>query len=106
MFVDWQSRARALRGCASHPQCSGRCHRTQRHADLGCCLQVSSKLQAAEDRLRKMQAVISTDAEAEKSLSGQLERLHRWLSGLVNAAPDGVGWRLQSKRHACGAESQ
>lgn len=51
-------------------------------------VQVIGKLQAAEGRLHKMQGVISTDAEAEKCLSGLLERMHRRLVGLVNAAPE------------------
>lgn len=50
-------------------------------------LQVNSKLQAAQETMRKMQGVISTDAEAEKCLSGMLERFHRRLVGLVSAAP-------------------
>ena len=54
-------------------------------------LQVSSKLQAAQETMRKMQGVISTDAEAEKCLSGMLERFHRRLSGLVSAAPVSAG---------------
>ena len=36
--------------------------------------------------MRKMQGVISTDAEAEKCLSGLLEKMHMRLMGLVNAA--------------------
>lgn len=51
-------------------------------------LQISTKLQAEQERLRKMQGVISTDAEAEKCLSGMLENLHRRLVGLVSAAPE------------------
>lgn len=51
-------------------------------------LQVNLKLQAAQDRMRRMQGVISTDAEAEKCLSGMLEKLHRRLVGLVSAAPE------------------
>ena len=36
--------------------------------------------------MRKMQGVISTDAETEKCLSGLLEKMHMRLMGLVNAA--------------------
>ena len=38
--------------------------------------------------MRRMQGVISTDAEAEKCLSGMLERFHRRLVGVVSAAPE------------------
>ncbi len=38
--------------------------------------------------MRKMQGVISTEAEAEKCLSGLLERMHRRVTGLVQAAPE------------------
>lgn len=51
-------------------------------------MQVSNKLRAAEQRMHKMQGVISTDAEAEKCLSGLLDKLHKRLHGLVNAAPE------------------
>ncbi len=51
-------------------------------------LQVNNKLRAAEGETRKMQGVISTEAEAEKCLSGLLERMHRRVTGLVQAAPE------------------
>lgn len=51
-------------------------------------LQVNNKLRAAEGEMRKMQGVISTEAEAEKCLSGLLERMHRRVTGLVQAAPE------------------
>lgn len=51
-------------------------------------MQVNLKLQAAQERMRRMQGVISTDAEAEKCLSGMLEKLHRRLVGLVSASPE------------------
>ncbi|KAL3151207.1 hypothetical protein ABBQ38_013050 [Trebouxia sp. C0009 RCD-2024] len=50
--------------------------------------EVNLKLQAAQERMRRMQGVISTDAEAEKCLSGMLEKLHRRLVGLVSASPE------------------
>ncbi|DBA97858.1 TPA: hypothetical protein ACH3X3_012722 [Trebouxia sp. C0006] len=50
--------------------------------------QVNNKLRAAEGETRKMQGVISTEAEAEKCLSGLLERMHRRVTGLVQAAPE------------------
>lgn len=53
-----------------------------------CTLQVNNKLKDAEGRLHKMQGVISTDGEAEKCLSGLLEKLHRRVNGLVHAAPE------------------
>lgn len=60
---------------------------------LICCvqllvLQVNNKLRAAEGEMRKMQGVISTEAEAEKCLSGLRERMHRRVTGLVQAAPE------------------
>lgn len=51
-------------------------------------LQVNNKLRAAEREMHKMQGVISTEAEAEKCLSGLLERMHRRVTGLVQAAPE------------------
>ena len=51
-------------------------------------LQVNNKVRAAEGEVRKMQGVISTEAEAEKCLSGLLERMHRRVTGLVQAAPE------------------
>ncbi|DBA70035.1 TPA: hypothetical protein ACH3X2_012332, partial [Trebouxia sp. C0005] len=50
--------------------------------------QVNNKLRAAEREMHKMQGVISTEAEAEKCLSGLLERMHRRVTGLVQAAPE------------------
>lgn len=51
-------------------------------------LQVNNNLRAAEGQMHKMQGVISTEGEAEKCLSGLLERMHRRMIGLVQAAPE------------------
>ncbi len=58
-------------------------------------LQVSNNLRAAEGRIHKMQGVISTEGEAEKCLSGLLERMHRRVIGLVQAAPEAVDLRAK-----------
>ncbi len=45
--------------------------------------------------MRKMQGVISTEAEAENCLSGLLERMHRRVTGLVQAAPEVADHRVK-----------
>ena len=68
-------------------------------ASLASYLQVQDKLQAAQATMIKMQGVISTDTEAEKCLSGMLEKFHRRLSGLVSAAPVTPGDRRARELH-------
>ena len=58
-------------------------------------LQVNNNLRAAEGRMHKMQGVISTEGEAEKCLSGLLERMHSRVIGLVQAAPEAVDLRAK-----------